>query len=144
MVTNSDGKVAVLPLKAAFEAVSPLIERYTSALCPSCENVCCIDRHGTYEEEDLMFMRAFGEEPPGVRPRDADTEPCRFLTLRGCLLPRWKRPFRCTWYFCPALLEFMPVGNPRQYRELVSALQILLSLRQGVVTWSCPGSCESG
>ena len=33
-------------LKAAFEAVSPFIQWHTAKACPSCERLCCIDRHG--------------------------------------------------------------------------------------------------
>jgi|Deesub1362A_J573_1020465.scaffolds.fasta_scaffold00890_1 hypothetical protein len=119
-----------LKIKTLLETISPFIERHTSAVCPSCENVCCIDRHGSYETEDLIFLEALGTELPGEKPKDKDTEPCRFLTSKGCRLPRWKRPFRCTWYFCPPLLETMPKDNPKEYRKFTGMLQKLLALRR--------------
>lgn len=119
-----------LELKAAYEAVSPIIEGFTRRVCPGCRSVCCIDRHGTHEDADLAFLEAVGERPPGGPPKEADTEPCRHLGAEGCTIPRWQRPYRCTWYFCPALLEAMPEIDPRAYRRLVAALERLGTLRE--------------
>jgi hypothetical protein len=132
-------RLVAFEMKRAFEAVSPFIEGHTAAVCPSCEKVCCIDRHGSYEPEDHVFLMALGEEPPGRAPKKNDTEPCRYLTPRGCLLPRWKRPYRCTWYFCPGLLEAMPRGNPRGYRRFLAALGGLMALRQRLQEMAAPG-----
>jgi hypothetical protein len=112
-------------LKAAYEEVSPLIEAFTQEVCPSCRRVCCIDRHGTHEEADLLFLSAAGEAPLAD-----DTLPCRHLGRMGCTVERWRRPYRCTWYFCPALLEAMPQADPRGYRRLVARLHRLGELRQ--------------
>jgi hypothetical protein len=117
-------------MKKAFDAASPLIESYTEAVCPSCGKVCCIDRHGRYEDADLSFILALDELPAGKHPANDDTMPCRHLSREGCMLPRWKRPYRCTWYFCTRLLETMPADNPRKYRELINALQKLQLLRR--------------
>jgi hypothetical protein len=121
---------AALELKAAFEAVSSLTEEFTSRICPTCESVCCIDRHGTHEKADLLFLEAMGEAPPGDAPKADDTEPCRHLGPKGCTIARRMRPYRCTWYFCSALLERMPEEDPRGYRNLVAALKRLGALRQ--------------
>lgn len=125
-------------LRAAYEAVSPLIEGFTSKICPSCENVCCIDRHGTHEEGDLVFLDASGASPPGEPPKSDDTEPCRHLGPQGCEIPRWRRPYRCTWYFCPSLLEAMPVEDPRAYRRLVAELERLGKLRELLIAGRLP------
>jgi hypothetical protein len=117
-------------MKAVYEEVSPLIEEFTSRVCPSCESVCCIDRHGTHEAADLAFLSAIGEAPPGDPPKADDALPCRQLGERGCEIQRWQRPYRCTWYFCPTLLEAMPEANPKGYRTLVAKLQRLGELRQ--------------
>lgn len=119
-------------MKEAYDAVSPFIEKHTVRVCPTCEKVCCIDRHGTHEGEDLAFLHALGAGPPPNAPKAEDTEPCRHLTSTGCLLPRWQRPFRCTWYFCSPLLEEMPRENPREYREFMRALGRLQELRRAV------------
>jgi hypothetical protein len=114
----------------AYEALGPLIERFTSSVCPTCERVCCIDRHGTHEPEDEAVIALLGEALPPEPPREDDTLPCRHISEKGCLLPRRLRPFRCTWYFCPALLEAIPRENPRAYRRLVEALGDLVELRR--------------
>ncbi len=117
-------------LKEAFDSISPYIQKHTSKVCPVCEKVCCIDRHGNYDEKDLIFISALGLNNNGNKSDRADTDPCRFLQKNGCSLPRYKRPFRCTWYFCERLLESMKADRPREYRVFISAFQHLQAIRQ--------------
>ena len=71
---------------------------------------------------------------PAEPPKEDDTEPCRHLGPRGCGLPRWQRPYRCTWYFCDALLQRMPSCDPRGYRAFVDRLKALGELLRRVET----------
>ena len=129
---------------AAFRAVSPLIERYTAEVCPGCAHVCCIDRHGTPEPLDLAFLDALGENPRPEPPLADDTLPCRHLGERGCTVERWRRPYRCTWYFCPPLLDQMPrAAGGRAYRDLVDALGALQRLRAELAGLLGEGACYS-
>ena len=89
-----------------------------------------MDRHGEYEAEDIRYLEALGEPLPDVERKALDTEACRYITRLGCSLPRWQRPFRCTWYFCAALLEDMPRRSPREYRRFIDELRRLQSLRE--------------
>ncbi len=116
-------------LKEAFDSIGPYIQRHTSMVCPSCPKVCCINKHGHYEKEDLVFIRAIGLDDTDCKTDRADTEPCRFLQENGCSLPRYRRPFRCTWYFCERLLESMKNDKPREYRDFISAFENLQRLR---------------
>lgn len=116
-------------LKKAFEAVSPYIQRHTSKVCPSCPKVCCINKHGNYDEVDMVFIRALGLETEH-KPDIPDAAPCRFLNKDGCVLPRYKRPFRCTWYFCERLLESMGADSAKEYKSFISVLQNLQGLRR--------------
>jgi hypothetical protein len=124
-----------LELRAAYEALSPEIEVHTCVVCPSCEQVCCIDRHGTHEPADLLFLRSLkdegagGKSPSPAPPLEDDTLPCRHLGPRGCRLKRWQRPYRCTWFFCGPLLEHMKEASPRCYRRMLRALDRLGALR---------------
>lgn len=125
-------------MREAYDAVSPFIELHTSRVCPDCQRVCCIDRHGTHEPEDLAVIAALGETPPPEQPLVPDTVPCRQLAPTGCGLERWQRPYRCTWYFCTALLDEMPEEDPRGYREFMEKLKRLQDLRHEV--WkACSG-----
>ena len=117
-------------LREAFDSISPYIQRHTSEVCPSCPKVCCIDRHGRYEENDLVFIEALGLANLHCDPDRPDTDPCRFLSEKGCSLPRYRRPFRCTWYFCERLLESMHGDKPRDYREFMAAFENLQRLRR--------------
>jgi hypothetical protein len=116
-------------IKIRFQQLSSLIETFTSEVCPECREVCCKQRHALYDEDDLLFYKYLREEVPlpdsGINP-DA---PCEFLSPQGCIKPRWQRPFRCTWYFCEALLEYMPERSVKKYRKMIELLKDILLLR---------------
>jgi hypothetical protein len=119
-----------LELKEAFAVVSPFIEKHTAMVCPHCENLCCKDRHGRYDEHDLVFLRALGAE---IHPDQNDREesgPCRYMSEKGCSIERWLRPFRCTHFFCDALLKSLENDNAKLYRAFVEYLQYLIGVRQ--------------
>lgn len=121
----------ILQMKDAYESVSEFIEANTSRVCPQCESVCCIDRHGTPDEVDELYFRVLQDLFPFETkpPWRVDWDPCRYLGQTGCTLQRWQRPFRCTWYFCPPLLQCMPQDNPRAYRTFIERLNTLQRLR---------------
>ncbi|RME66030.1 MAG: hypothetical protein D6778_05345 [Nitrospirae bacterium] len=130
--TSSERTIIAQKLKALYDEISPLIEEFTREVCPHCENVCCKHRHGRFEPLDEAFIEALGVKVPvACADRDGD-DWCEFLTEQGCRKPRWQRPFRCTWYFCEALLRYMPEANPKGLRRLQALLQEIQKLRQAL------------
>lgn len=119
-----------IELKEIFEIISPYIERHTSLVCPTCEDVCCIDKHGHYDNDDLIFLKALAVEAYQEDDVRKETEPCRFLTSKGCSLERWRRPFRCTSFFCDPLIKSLQADDPKLYRAFVDYFNHLISIRQ--------------
>jgi len=117
-------------LSQLMEEVSPFIQRTTSAVCPNCKNVCCVNRHGYYDHRDLVYVFALGASRPAYRDRVHDNDPCQFLSGAGCTIKRLLRPFRCNWYFCAALLARMENGPARPYRAFVSRFQEIIEVRR--------------
>jgi hypothetical protein len=126
-------------IKEAYIELSPLIEEYTAHVCPDCKKVCCIDRHGTHEPADMELLgrlKSAGVENtcPPEPPKPDDKMPCRHLLSNGCSLERWRRPYRCTWYFCTPILKHMQSAHARQYRKAISGLELLGSLREELIS----------
>jgi len=117
-------------VRQAFHAVSPFIEKHTSIVCPDCRKVCCIDKHGRYDRNDLIFLNALGVNKCNDLPDRDESDPCRFLNQTGCTRERWERPFRCTQFFCDALLKSLEHDNAKLYRAFVEYLQHLIDVRQ--------------
>jgi hypothetical protein len=116
------------------ETISPLIESYTSAVCPECTSVCCINRHSRFDRSDVIFMTALGKDIPEDNPGIADTDACRFLNSRGCALKRSQRPYRCTWFFCSALLDqIMLQASAGGYRKFMEMLQAITKNRTTMI-----------
>ncbi len=131
MVTESPESLALL-MADSFNNLSPYIEKHTARVCPDCVKVCCANKHGTPEREDFLFYLALGVEArPASGPPD---EVCSLLGGMGCELPRWQRPFRCTWYFCEPLLDSMRQGSGREYRLFVAGLAGLVELRGRLIS----------
>ncbi len=93
-------------VRETIRVVDSFIQQHTSAVCPGCRKVCCINKHAYYECDDLIYIYALGLEPHEYEDRE-DNEPCQFLSATGCILDRTVRPSGCNWYFCDGLFDSM-------------------------------------
>jgi hypothetical protein len=117
-------------IRFRIDGIDAFIQQNTSIVCPHCEKVCCINRHGYYDYEDLIYIHALGLKPPIYKEGVNDTDPCQFLSKCGCTIERSVRPFRCNWYFCNALLEHIEQGPARPYRMFIKQLDEIVDLRK--------------
>lgn len=111
---------------------SPLIEEYTGAVCPSCTEICCKQRHGAFTEADRAYLNALEEDIPHHDPAWPPDRLCQFLGPRGCIKPRWQRAWKCTWYYCEPLLEALRSGPAHKARKLSRLQEELLRLYNGL------------
>lgn len=107
---------------------SPLIEEYTRELCPACTDVCCRQKHGIYRERDIIYLNALGTAIPARGPSRPLDGPCEALGERGCIHPRWLRPFKCTWYFCEPIVLAMQDRPQRSARALTAVMEEMIRL----------------
>lgn len=114
--------------------VDPFIQKSTQEVCPQCRQVCCINRHSYHTHFDVLCLMALGEEIPHHKSGLGDSEPCQFLSSGGCRLGRSLRPYRCTWYFCTPLLEYIRNEPVREYRTFIACLERLSAERELLLT----------
>jgi hypothetical protein len=114
-------------------AVDPFMQQHTSVICPHCRKVCCINRHAYYNHDDLIYIYALGLKPYEHECRE-DTEPCQFLSGKGCKLDRTVRPSGCNWYFCDSLFLSMEKTSGKAYVEFDDSLQKLADLWVELIT----------
>lgn len=126
---NDNNRFVAEKIKRLLADVSPLIEEYTSRVCPGCSNVCCKQRHGVMNEQDARYLSALGAPLPAYDPRQSPDGPCQFMDKEGCAEPRWLRPWRCTAFFCDALLEAMNSGPQKKARQISALLQEIVDMR---------------
>jgi len=119
-----------IDIKEAFKTVSPFIEKHTAIVCPDCNHLCCKDKHGRHDQDDIKFLKAINEAVPPAQPDRNESGPCRYMSEKGCFLERYLRPFRCTHFFCDPLLKSLENDNAKLYRAFVEYLQYLIALRQ--------------
>ena len=101
------GRAATLAERIRFrlESLFPLLDRLVRLTCPWCPEPCCIVNKAWFDFQDLLFLHLTRQQiPPAPLTLDpADT--CRYLSLRGCILPRIIRPWTCTGYICPTQMR---------------------------------------
>jgi len=119
-------------LRGKIDDVDSFIQENTAQVCPACRKVCCINKHGYYDYQDLIYITALGLGPPSYGEGIDDTEPCQFLRETGCLIERSIRPFRCNWHFCSELIAFMNSGPAKPLREFNDKFRELQALRQAI------------
>ena len=112
---------AAQELKELLVRFSSLIEEYTKKVCPDCTDVCCKQKHGMFQERDIAYLAAVGVDTSIHDPALPLDGPCQFLGPTGCVKPRWQRAWKCTWYFCEALIKAMEEG-PQQKARLISEM----------------------
>jgi hypothetical protein len=87
--------------------------------CPGCADKCCERATVWYDFKDLLGFHLAGAAIPAVQLPPRPKRACKFLTTKGCALPRIERPFICTWFLCAAqkrALEEWPASH-RQFLE---------------------------
>jgi hypothetical protein len=119
-----------LALRNKIDGVDRFIQENTAQVCPDCRKVCCINKHGYYDHQDLIYITALALTPPQYGAGIEDVAPCQFLSETGCGIERSLRPFRCNWHFCSELIAFMNSGPPKPLREFNNKFRELQSLRQ--------------
>lgn len=126
-------RARALDVRDGIIRLDAFIQSITSVVCSMCKTVCCINRHSSYDLNDLIYVCALGLAPARYRSDLDDTEPCRFLSSTGCVKERSMRPFRCSWYFCDALLASMNNGPAKPFRQFTSRFQAVIDMRKLMV-----------
>ncbi len=125
-------------VKEKIDTIDTFIQKCTEITCPNCKDVCCINKHGQHDLNDLIFIYSLGLKPPNYKIRINDHEPCQFLSPQGCRVDRYLRPFRCIWYFCNALLESAETMPSKKYREFICLFHEIINIRREFIyEFSC-------
>jgi hypothetical protein len=120
---------AAKKLKKLLIDIAPLIEEYTAAVCPDCQDICCKQKRSLPDANDVRYIKALGASQPERDLSQDPDGPCQFMGQAGCAIPRWLRPWRCTWYFCDPLIKAMNAGPQKKVRLLSALIQEIIDIR---------------
>lgn len=119
--------------------LDPFFERYERESYPRCADPCCTARQVFFDRADLLFFHALPTAVPEAQTRALENEPCRYLTPRGCALPRLTRPHVCNWFLCdlhyqcftrePARIQRVFIGHLEDLRHHRLRLSLLYDPR---------------
>lgn len=117
-------------VRSGIAAIDPFIEQLTTAVCPKCLEVCCRWENCRYDAMDLVYLLTMGTAAPVYTEGLPDQGPCLYLASLGCTIERIKRPFRCTWHFCAALVTHMAQRPQKPVRSFSIRFQEIQAIRQ--------------
>ncbi len=95
-----------------YDLAGDLFDELAAVTCETCPRPCCLDAKVWLDFKDLLFIHLSGQGPPPGQLREGWWGRCRYLTSRGCALPRAVRPWVCTWYICADQRRAIANGLP--------------------------------
>lgn len=97
--------------------------------CIHCPDPCCLTASVWFDFRDLLCLHLLGNPIPIGQPASGYREPCRYITPRGCGLPRSIRPWICTWYRCPAQSRWLKKQSGQAGRGVAASLERMKTCR---------------
>ncbi len=108
----------------------PVWESLCAATQQQCQDNCCTAQRVWFDFRDLLLFHLLGLAIPPGQTRADLSEPCRYLSSRGCSLPRLTRPWRCSWYLCQPQVELLAAQPPKEQRRFSRLLRSVLENRE--------------
>jgi hypothetical protein len=102
-------------LVQGLETLFPVLDCLCVRTCPACHDPCCLRARPWFDFRDLLLMHLAGLSTPLLQTLGDGTSRCRYAGPLGCTLPRYSRPWICTWYICPAQKELL-ASEPERRR----------------------------
>ena len=123
---------AAQEVRQAMERLIPVWEQLCAATYAQCKDNCCTAQRVWFEFRDLLLFHLLGLAIPPGQTRAVLNAPCRYLTPRGCGLPRLTRPWRCSWYLCQDQVDLLATRPPREQRRVSRLLGSILENRESM------------
>jgi hypothetical protein len=129
--------------------IRKIFDPYTSKLCPSCPQPCCI-KPTKVRELDVLLANACGYSLPSAnesisemvqagiealtgRYHETEQIPCDYLVNERCAFPDDLRPFECTRWICSYIRKEMSPSDMRELRRLLHRLGVLRRAIEDIV-----------
>ena len=114
--------VLAIEIRLRLAALYPMSNRLGQRFCTVCNNPCCRVATVWYDYTDLVYIHLNQLTLPPRQILKRSGTGCIYLDIDGCTLPRWVRPWICTWYLCPNQKDYLrtclPAESTRFFREL--------------------------
>jgi hypothetical protein len=120
-------------IDALLQLMNPLLDRLCRHTCTFCPEPCCARAIVWYDIKDLLFLHLSLQPRPSVQPLAHGEPVCRYLGIRGCRLPRRRRPWICTHYLCPAQKKRLRRLAPSRLTLFDTVLERIKRIRRGML-----------
>jgi hypothetical protein len=110
--------------------LDPSMTEYCQLTCTLCEDPCCTGKEIFFNQADLLYLMALNSmRPPIGQTRSKASAPCRYLSVRGCNLPRPQRPYICVWFLCEPQIELLNASTASYQRQVIKTFQHIRTCR---------------
>ena len=109
-------------IKESFIELDSYFLKITKQKCRFCIDHCCVNRHGFPDFEDLIVRRSMKLSLLEYDFSVIDTKDCQFLGKTGCILKRFERSYRCSWYFCDEVFDYFEKNDQKAFLQFEDGL----------------------
>ena len=117
-------------IRRRIEALDDPMNDLCARTCPDCQDPCCRRAKVWFDFKDLIYLHLGAMAIPTGQLIASLNETCRYLSDKGCTLPRGQRPFVCTWYVCAAQKEHLHCLPRSGVQFLFNSLEALKAGRR--------------
>lgn len=110
-------KILAGSLSAHFESVFPRLDALCQKTCPWCPEPCCTTATVWFDFKDLVFLHVSKGPIPSVQVTRDSAGRCCYLSPKGCVLDRFRRPWICTWYVCETQKRLLKGQRHRRRKQ---------------------------
>ncbi len=119
-------------IKGLLSSIDNVLDRLCCESCSQCTAPCCLVADVSYDFRDLLIIQLTDLAMPTGQPRRSAGEVCRYLGPAGCLIPRFQRPWICTWYICPVQKKILAGHHEISSDHLLPVIADIGKLRKQV------------
>lgn len=94
-------------IKEDLLSLFPLQDELLKETCIICDSPCCGTATVWLDFCDLVFLHLIEQVVPEYQLIEKQADTCRYLSDKGCLIPRLSRPWVCTLYLCPPQMALL-------------------------------------
>ncbi len=117
-------------IKNLLSGIDDMLDRLGKKTCARCIAPCCRVADVSYDFRDLLYIHMTDQVIPPGQPRRSGGEVCCYLGPSGCLIPRFGRPWICTWYICADQKNYLAGHQEIAGDRLQSEIESIRMLRK--------------
>ena len=119
-----------LDIRRRMVHIFSVLDELCNNSCPWCPTPCCLSALVWFDFSDLLSLHLSDQEIPPEQPKSDLKGICRYLGPEGCRLPRFHRPWICTWYLCDTQMAYLRKKDVETRTQFEKTMDVVKTKRK--------------